>query len=67
MKLQRQAHVVYKTQYHVLWVTRYRRKILVKGIAEYFKKAIREVREVYPDRGLLKKSVQMLIMCVYTW
>ena len=49
MKLQRQAHVVYKTQYHVLWVTRYRRKILVKGIAEYFKKAIREVREFYPD------------------
>ena len=45
MKLQRQAHVVYKTQYHVLWVTRYRRKILVKGIAEYFKK------KIYWDNG----------------
>jgi len=49
MKLHRQAHVVYKTQYHIFWVTRYRRKILVKGIAEYFKKSIREVREFYPD------------------
>ena len=49
MKLHRQAHAVYKTQYHILWVTRYRRKILVQGIGEYFKKAVREVREFYPD------------------
>ena len=49
MKLHRQAHVVYKTQYHIVWVTRYRRRILVKGIAEYFRKAIREVREFHPD------------------
>ena len=32
-----------------MWVTRYRRKILVQGIAEYLKKAIGEVREFYPD------------------
>jgi putative transposase len=49
MKLHRQAHAVYKTQYHIIWVTRYRRKILVRGIAEYFKQAIREVREFHPD------------------
>ena len=49
MKLHRQAHVVYKTQYHIVWVTRYRRKILVKGIDAYFKEAVKEVREYYPD------------------
>ena len=49
MKLHRQAHVVYKTQYHIVWVTRYRRKILVKGIEAYFKEAVKEVREYYPD------------------
>ncbi|TKB91546.1 MAG: transposase [Nitrospira sp.] len=49
MKLHRQAHVVYKTQYHLVWVTRYRRKILVPGVAEYLKKVLRSVREFHPD------------------
>lgn len=49
MKLHRQAHVVYKTQYHLVWVTRYRRKILVPGIAEYLKKVLLAVREFNPD------------------
>lgn len=49
MKLHRQAHVVYKTQYHIVWVTRYRRKILAAGIGEYFKKTLNEVREFHPD------------------
>ena len=49
MKLHKQAHVVYKTQYHIVWVTRYRRKILNEGIADYFKKALKEVRKFYPD------------------
>ncbi|MGH7256748.1 MAG: transposase, partial [Nitrospiraceae bacterium] len=42
------AHVVYKTQYHLVWVTRYRRKILVPGMAEYFKKVLQAVREFHP-------------------
>ena len=49
MKLHKQAHTVYKTQYHIVWVTRYRRKILVKGIEAYFKAALKEVRESFPD------------------
>lgn len=49
MKLHRQAHVVYKTQYHIVWITRYRRKILVPGVAAYFKDVVREVRKFYPD------------------
>lgn len=40
--------MVYKTQDHVVWVTRYRRKILMPGIAEYLKKVLRAVREFHP-------------------
>ena len=49
MKLHRQAHVVYKTQYHIVWVTRYRRKILEEGLKQYLEKEIKEVRRVHPD------------------
>jgi len=33
----------------LVWVTRYRRKILVPGVAEYLKKVLRSVREFHPD------------------
>ena len=49
MRLIRSAHAVYKTQYHIVWVTRYRRKILNKGVAEYLKTKLQEVRKYYPD------------------
>ena len=49
MKLQKAAHTVYKTQYHIVWVTRYRRKILVKGVATYLRERLQEVRRFHPD------------------
>lgn len=58
MKLHRQAHVVYKTRYHLVWVTRYRRNILVLGIADYLKKVLRAVREFHPDWFLEEIGVE---------
>jgi putative transposase len=49
MKLQKAAHTVYKTQYHIVWVTRYRRKILVKGVAAALRPCLQEVRKFHPD------------------
>lgn len=58
MKLHRQAQVVYKTQSHLVWVTRYRRTILVRGIADYLKHAIWEVREFHPDWMIEEMGVE---------
>ena len=58
MKLHRQAHVVYKAQYHLVWVTRYRLKILVPGVAEYVKAVRRGVGEFHPDWFLEKIGVE---------
>ena len=49
MRLIKSAHTVYRTQYHIVWVTRYRRKILNKGIREYLETKLQEVRKYYPD------------------
>jgi putative transposase len=50
MKLLKQAHTVYRTQYHIVWITRYRRKILVSGIDAYLKILVtKEFREYMPD------------------
>ena len=48
MKLYKAAHTVYKTQYHIVWITRYRRKILVTGVS-YLKIKLQEIRKYYPD------------------
>ena len=49
MKMRKAAHTVYKTQYHMVWVTRYRRKILLKGVDSYLEVKLREIRKYYPD------------------
>jgi len=49
VKLHKAAHAVYKTQYHIVWVTRFRRKILVEGVAKYLRAKLREVQHYYPD------------------
>ena len=49
MRLIKSAHSVYRTQYHIVWITRFRRKILKKGVAEYLETKLREVRKYYPD------------------
>jgi putative transposase len=49
MRLIKSAHSVYKTQYHIVWVTRYRRKILNPGVREYLETKLREARKYYPD------------------
>ena len=49
MKLKKSAHAVYKTQYHIMWITRFRRKFLVKGLRQYLETKFREVRKYYPE------------------
>ena len=49
MKLYKANHSVYRTQYHIVWPTRYRRKILVKGVDSYLRIKLQEVNKYYPD------------------
>lgn len=49
MQLKRSAHSFYQTQYHIVWVTRYRRNILVRGVTQYLKTKLLEVERYYPD------------------
>ena len=49
MKLRRQAHCVYRCMYHVVWIPRYRHRVLVNGVDEYLLLKLDEVRKYYPD------------------
>lgn len=49
MKLIKSAHTIYKTQYHIVFTTKYRRKIFVKGVDSYLRLKLLEIRKYYPD------------------
>ena len=48
-EIKKEAHVEYKTQYYTVWITRYRRKILVTGVKSYLKIKLQETRKYYLD------------------
>ena len=37
------------TQYHIVWITRYRRKILVTRVKSYLEIKLQEIRKYYPN------------------
>jgi putative transposase len=47
MKLRRSAHAVYELKYHLVWVPKYRAKILGGEVGEYLKEVFRQVAEEY--------------------
>lgn len=57
MRLRKSAHTVYKTQYHVVIVTKYRRKILVKGVSQYLRVIFQEIRKFRPDVDFVEIGV----------
>ena len=50
MELRRQAHSVYRCQYHIVWIPRYRHKILVEGVKEYLEISVKN------DDALIKMA-----------
>ena len=58
MQYYRQAHVVYHTQYHVVWIPRFRRKFLIPAVANYLLTKMDEVRKWYPDLLFLERNIQ---------
>jgi len=59
MKFRKSAHAIYKTEYHLVWIPRYRRRIFVKGVKEYTEKLITHLPELAPDIEVVKLNVQV--------
>jgi len=51
------AHAIYKTEYHVVWIPQYRRKVSVKGVKEYAEKLLSHIPELDPDIEVVKLNV----------
>ena len=58
MELRRQAHCVYRCMYHMVWIPRYRYKVLVKGVDEYLLTKMDEIRKIYPEIEYVQRNIQ---------
>jgi putative transposase len=44
--------------YHMVWIPRYRYKVLVKGVDEYLLKKMEEIRKNYPEIEYVQRNIQ---------
>lgn len=58
METRRQAHCVYRCQYHIVWIPRFRYGVLAEGVAEYLKIKLVEVRKYYPDIEYIETKIK---------
>ena len=67
MKVRRTAHTVYQLAYHFVWIPKYRRKILGRGIRERLKEMIEEICEAYEWEvealEVLEDHVHLFVSC----
>ena len=49
MQIRKQGHCAYQCEYHLIIVTKYRRKIFNEGSFAYFQEVMQQVREIMPE------------------
>ncbi len=57
MEVRRSAHGVYRTQYHIVWIPKYRRRILNPGVGGYLRKLLSRVLRGMPGCEVIELSV----------
>ena len=59
MRFWKSAHAIYKTEYHLVWIPRYRRKVFVEGVRQYAEEVLAHIPELDPDIEVVKLNVQI--------
>ena len=57
MRVKKTAHAAYRVQYHIVWTTRFAKKVLGKGVQKYLEIEIGEVREYHSNWEIVSISV----------
>lgn len=53
MQIRKQGHCAYQCEYHLVLVSKYRRKIFNEGSVEYFSEVMKEILEKLPEIKIL--------------
>ena len=53
------GHLVYRTEYHVVWIPKYRRRILNSGVKEYLNKLWVKILKGIPGVEIVEQNIQV--------
>ena len=56
MEYRKQAHITYRADYHLVFVTKYRRKVLKGGMREYLKECMKGIVRIFPEVEILEQN-----------
>ncbi len=59
MEIRFSGHSSYRTQYHIVWIPKYRRRILKPGLASYLRKLWPKLLRQIPGVELLEQNIQI--------
>lgn len=59
MRFRKSNHSIYRTEYHLVWIPRYRRRIFVKGVKEYAESILRHMPGLAPDIEVIKVNIKI--------
>src|SRR3990170_1463732 len=59
MEMRISGHAVYRTEYHIIWIPKYRRRILNPGVKGYLARILPNVLETMPGCEILKCNIQV--------
>lgn len=59
METKLSGHGVYRTEYHILWIPKYRRRILNPGVGGYIGKLFPKVLRRMPGCEILERNIQI--------
>ncbi|MEE8190100.1 MAG: IS200/IS605 family transposase [Candidatus Scalindua sediminis] len=53
------GHTVYRTEYHIVWIPKYRRRILNPGIQGYLKKLFPKILRQIPGVEIVEQNMKV--------
>ena len=59
MDLRLSGHGVYRTEYHIVWIPKYRRRILNPGVSDYLVKLFPKALALMPGCEIVEHSIQV--------
>jgi putative transposase len=59
VRYRKSCHSIYKTEYHLVWIPRFRRKIFVKGVKEYADQLFKQFPNLQHDIEVIEVNIQI--------
>jgi len=58
MEIRLSGHGAYRTEYHVVWITKYRRRVLNSGLAAFVRKSLLHILRSMPGVEIIELNIQ---------